>query len=89
MPLRRWFRQHGHPGWYSWLVVVASTVASVALAVVVSVRLVTRTDEEARRATCLAAAAQERVFSEAETEVGRNAEKAWHDLRISLRCDEE
>lgn len=106
MPLKRWFRERGHPGWYSWLVVVALTAASAALSVVVNRGLTqnaleadrrAKADAEAkaqqlaennRRGMCSVFLAQERVFAEAETEVGRNAEKAWHDLAVTYRCYE-
>jgi hypothetical protein len=96
MPLRRWFIEHGRPAWWSWVTVGVMVVGSLGLFTVITLRAVDRAVDAERaariegiRATCLAAAAQEKVFSEAETDVGRNARKAWHDLRVTLRCDEE
>jgi hypothetical protein len=46
--------EHGHPGWYSWVVVVLSSVTSSVLAIMVSVALATNaveareTDRQAR-----------------------------------------
>ena len=37
MPLREWFSTKGHPGWYSWLVVVGTSLTSAVLTLVVSV----------------------------------------------------
>ena len=106
MPLKRWFREHGHPGWYSWVVVVGLTAASAALSVVVNLNLTQNAIENDRRAQAEADAkaqqlaevnrrglcgvflAQERVFSEAESEVGKAAAKAWHDLAVTYRCYE-
>jgi hypothetical protein len=45
MPLRRWMNEHGHPGWYSWVVVVLSSVTSSVLAIMVSVALATNAVE--------------------------------------------
>jgi heme exporter protein D len=36
MPLRSWFTERGHPGWYSWLVVVGTALASSVLSLLVS-----------------------------------------------------
>jgi hypothetical protein len=106
MPLRRWFREHGHPGWYSWVVVVGLTMASIGLSTVVNVNLTRRAieadrqaqaeadrkaaaaAEAGRRTLCGVFLAQERVFTEAESDVGKAAAKAWHDLAVTYRCYE-
>lgn len=38
MPLRRWMALHGHPGWYSWLVVIAGCLISMAVSITISNR---------------------------------------------------
>lgn len=39
MPLRAWFTERGHPGWYSWLVVVGTALTSAILCLVVSLHV--------------------------------------------------
>lgn len=38
---------------------------------------------------CRMVIAQESVFSEAQSQVGRNAAKAWHDLGVTIGCYKE
>ena len=39
MPLRKWMSEHGHPGWYSWLVVIGGCLASMIVSVSISVQM--------------------------------------------------
>lgn len=39
MPLRAWFTDRGHPGWYSWLVVVGTALTSSVLCLVVTLHV--------------------------------------------------
>jgi hypothetical protein len=43
---------------------------------------------ESRRVVCVAVIAQEEAWRPAESEVGKNAARAWHDLREILKCDQ-
>lgn len=38
MPLRKWMTLHGHPGWYSWLVVIGGCIVSMVVSVTISNR---------------------------------------------------
>lgn len=101
-PLRRWFTSHGHPGWYSWVTVVGTSVTSSALAVYLSVSVVSndlerRQAEQAaqaergRLAVCRLIIAQDNALDDPSTppatQAGRKAAMAWHNLREQFRCD--
>ena len=58
MPLRRWMREHGRPGWYSWLVVVLVPIMASVAVLVVSLRVNQRSIERERTARV----ASERAF---------------------------
>lgn len=99
-PLRKWFATHGLPSWWSWIVLVLFTAASVGLNTVISTRTSERAIESDRRARaaaaqsslavlCDAVRSQEAVFRESRTEVGRNAVRAWHDLGVKYGCYKE
>jgi len=93
------------PGWYSWLVVVGLTVASMGAALAVNITLTNRAiaaeraarlaneqqSAQARHATCLVVIAQDDAFTNPPpaTPAGRKAAKAWHYLRTTLRCDQQ
>jgi hypothetical protein len=38
-PLQKWMSDHGHPGWYSWLVVIGGALVSMLISITVSVTL--------------------------------------------------
>lgn len=61
-PLQRWMTEHGHPGWYSWLVVIGGAFVSCATAIGISVSMnaqaIERDREQDRKVE--AAKAQER-----------------------------
>jgi CHASE1-domain containing sensor protein len=54
MPLQRWFREHGKPGWYSWLAVAGTSLLSSIMAVGVAVHA-TESQVRAERAARVAA----------------------------------
>lgn len=56
MPLRRWFSDHGHPGWYSWVVVVGTSLTSAVLCLVVSLHAAKVSVEREREARVAAQA---------------------------------
>lgn len=82
---------------------VASAVLSAALCITISQRAVdgerrAREDASAERTRAAAAnlhilcqlvVTQENVFKDAQSQVGRNAAKAWHDLGIIYGCYKE
>lgn len=101
MPLRQWFTERGHPGWYSWLVVVGTALTSSVLCLVVSIHSAKvsvererqariQSQAEGRRAACALIVAQDDAFRDTEpaTPAGASAAKAWRQLRIQFRCDE-
>lgn len=69
MPLRKWMTEHGHPGWYSWLVVILGCVVSMIVSVGISVRMNNAAIQREHQAQALAAQreaerrAQQRVVS--------------------------
>jgi Na+-translocating ferredoxin:NAD+ oxidoreductase RnfG subunit len=88
------------PSWWSWVVLVLFTAASVGLNTVISTRTAERAIESDRRAReeavrssltvlCDVVIKQEAVFRDAESEVGRSAAAAWHDLGVTYRCFRE
>lgn len=50
MPLQKWMTEHGHPGWYSWLVVLGGSLVSMMVAVGISVSLNNQAIERERQA---------------------------------------
>lgn len=57
-PLRKWFTEHGHPGWYSWMVVVGTSVTSAVLAILLSIHSSQRAVEAEREARLAAVDAE-------------------------------
>lgn len=99
MPLREWMEQHGHPGWYSWLVVVGTQLVGSALILIItlnntqrSIEADQRSREMSRQATCAVVIVQDDAFRDPsalpQTPAGKNAAEAWHNLRTVLHCDE-
>jgi hypothetical protein len=101
VPLRQWFTEKGHPGWYSWVVVVGAAVTSSILSIVVSISTTHRSIErerearaaqeaQSRRVACQVIVAQDEAFRDTvpATKAGVAAAKAWRDLRTQFRCDE-
>lgn len=96
-PLQKWMTDHGHPGWYSWLVVIGGALTSSLLAVAIAVTLNDRAierdradREQARRASCLLIHTMIDVYTDPTpaTETGRRAAKAWEDLGRKFGCKE-
>jgi hypothetical protein len=63
MPLQKWMTEHGHPGWYSWLVVIGGALTSALMAVTISITVNARTFER-ERAQQRSALERERVQNE-------------------------
>jgi len=91
MPLRKL------PGWWSWVVLVLFTAVNIALTITVTSNLSQRAIDADRKAraeasaqsrsiVCLVVTTQENVFSEATSEVGKKAARAWHDLGELFHC---
>lgn len=87
--------QHGHPTWYSWLVVVLVPVAASMAVLVVSLEVNARAvqgEREARlsseRALCEVVVVLDDAYRETPpaTVAGRNVAKAVADLRVANRC---
>lgn len=92
MPLREWFEQHGHPGWYSWLVVVGSAFTSTTLAVFLAFGLVNaerERREQDRAALCdvIILYDDARQGAPPVTEYGRKLADAFSGLRTKYNCD--
>lgn len=105
-PLQKWMTEHGHPGWYSWLVVLGGAFTSMLVAVGISVSLNNRAlardraqdqavaeakaieQERALLASCLVIRRMQAVYSDPETETGRDAAVAWKDLGKIFGCKE-
>lgn len=95
-PLRRWMTEHGHPGWYSWVVVLGGNLATLALTVVVVLTVNARSIERERaarlaseRALCAVVDIYVRAAQEAPpptTAYGREIVERMRDLRIALQC---
>lgn len=95
MPLQKWMTEHGHPGWYSWLVVIGGALTSMVVAVGISITINDRAlereraqREQARMATCLVVRRMVDVYADPSTETGEKARKAWADLGLIFRCKE-
>jgi len=50
MPLRRWMREHGRPGWYSWVVVVMLPIMAAIAVLIISLRVNERSIDRERSA---------------------------------------
>jgi|ERR1044072_8105224 hypothetical protein len=82
-PLRRWFKEHHLPSWYSWLVVVGMSSASIGLSVILSINMTERAvqaerdarlaaargSEDMRRATCFVVASMDDAYSDPATPI--------------------
>lgn len=97
MPLQKWMTEHGHPGWYSWFVVIGGALTSSIVAIGIAVTLNNRAIEQdradretARDATCLVIRTMVRVYSDPTpvTETGQNAARAWITLGRTFGCKE-
>lgn len=99
MPLREWMTEHGHPGWYSWLVVIAGCLASMIVSVSISVQMneralerdrQQRTDRQAEglRVACEVITRMRDAYDRQDnlTRAGRDVAKAWADMAKLYRC---
>ncbi len=95
-PLRRWMAEHGHPGWYSWVVVVGGNLATLLLTVVVVLTVNQRSidrERAARLASERALCAVVDIYVQAArdappppTAYGREIVESMRALRAALRC---
>ncbi len=99
MPLRKWMSEHGHPGWYSWLVVIGGCLASMIVSVSISVQMNERAlqrdgrqraerQAEGRRVACQVIVRMRNAYAEQEklTPAGQDVERAWGDLARLYQC---
>jgi hypothetical protein len=93
-PLRRWMENHGHPGWYSWLVVVGSSLTSTLVAVFLAGALIEQ-ERSQRKADqlvlCEVIVIQDDSLKDPtappRTEAGRKLSRALSVLREKYECD--
>jgi hypothetical protein len=95
VPLQKWMTEHGHPGWYSWLVVIGGCLVSMVVGSTISIAVNDRAlereraqREEARAATCLVIRQMENVYADPSTETGEKARAAWASLGRTFGCKE-
>lgn len=99
MPLRSWMTEHGHPGWYSWLVVVAGCLVSMVVSVSVSVQMNERAlqrdarqraerQAEGRRVACQVIVRMRDAYAEQDSlsPAGKDVARGWTDLAHLYRC---
>ena len=99
MPLREWMSEHGRPGWYSWLVVIAGSLVSMIVSVSVSVQMNERALERDRqqrterqveglRVACEVIIRMRDAYAGQEnlTQAGRDVSKAWADMAKLYQC---
>lgn len=88
-----------YPGWKAWLAVLLLSISLPVGSLLISLHLSERADREreqareqaardSRRVVCIAVIAQEEAWRPAESAVGKNAARAWHDVREILKCDQ-
>lgn len=93
MPLRRWMEEHGHPGWYSWVVVVGTSIVSTGLALLLAFQLVNAERmrrESDRAALCEVIVIQDEAMKSPNrpiTPAGKSLSRALSDLRTKYNCD--
>lgn len=97
-PLQKWMTDHGHPGWYSWLVVIGGAFTSMVVAVGISIAVfrdgqeqIERQREMGRQATCLFVNKINKAYERepAQTDAGKAQQQAWRELGITFRCTQE
>lgn len=95
-PLRRWMTEHGHPGWYSWVVVLGGNMATLLLTVVVVLTVNQRSidrERAARLASERALCAVVDIYVRAARETppptnayGKEIVESMRALRAALKC---
>ncbi len=95
MPLRRWFSEHGRPSWYSWVVVIGTSLVSSMLALLVALQMNARSEARERQARvdsdrkwCSIVVTLDEGYRKAppSTPTGQSLAKAVDELRRDLPC---
>jgi heme exporter protein D len=99
VPLRHWMTEHGHPGWYSWLVVVGGCLVSMIISVTISIQAAEnslqrdrqqRADQQAQSllVACEVIVRMRDAYERQEnlTQAGRDVAKAWADMVKLYQC---
>jgi hypothetical protein len=96
-PLRRWMTSHGLPSWYSWAVVIGTSITSSVLVLIVSLNVNQRALERERQqrlagqqAWCGVIVTMDNAWRSAPppTATGRQMAKGIAALRRQYRCDQ-
>lgn len=95
MPLQRWFAEHGHPSWYSWVVVLGTSLTSSMLVLIVALHMNARSEDRERQARmdsdlkwCSIVVSLDDGYEQTPptTATGKNLQRAIKDLRGQLPC---
>lgn len=88
MPLRQWFADRGHPGWYSWFVIIGGCITTLIISLAFAKVMTDRAIRDSQRAMCDVVVVQDEAFRETPpaSTSGKNLAKALHDLRITYGC---
>lgn len=100
MPLRKWMTEHGHPGWYSWFVIIGGCLTSMLIAVVISVQASNRAiaesemrqrqaDERGRATVCEFVNKIDGTYRDEPPSLpsGKAQAAAWAELRQDFQCN--
>jgi hypothetical protein len=92
--------EHGHPGWYSWLVVIGGCLASVVLSATISKQMNDRElerdrtqrvqrQEDGRRVACDVIVQMRNAYQQQEklSAAGRDVANAWAAMAVRYRCN--
>lgn len=94
-PLRKWMAEHGRPSWYSWVVVVGTSVLSSTLAIVVGIESAQRAVDAERsarlqseQALCSLVVVLDRAYkgTPPTTPTGKEVAEGMAGLRATLQC---
>jgi heme exporter protein D len=96
MPLRQWMEERGHPGWYSWLVVIGCCISTLVLSIIINAvnnrRAVDRQQQQQLRleqALCKVVEPWERarlLEGRPTSPYGRELADGMTELRNAIRC---
>lgn len=95
MPLRKWMSEHGHPSWWSWLVVIGACFSSMVISIVVSAVMNQRGIERERMARfqseqqwCSVIVVMDDAWRSKPpaTATGKEMAKGIRELRVGHRC---
>lgn len=96
MPFRRLYERLGskHAEAYNLLTLAAGAIACMLVSILISVSFFHRAEaerdaqaEQGRIAACLTITRMAEVYADADTEVGKNAYRAWTGLSEIFRCE--